>query len=431
MFSDNEVDDAIKNRKGNIPLQEGIFGKDFFKNNNKDYARNTCIDNKEYYVDISDDGFVGKGSYGVARKGKYISLKDGKIKDGIIKIIISQQYKKNSELNEIKIGIEASKLCPEAVVDIELLNKCDILSNLNIKIDKKNKTKDLIIIGMEEGIPLYRYIAPAHELKHVKMSAIEACDRFNLNGFFHNDIKPKNMIVVKRNKVNTAVLIDFGKARYMNAVSYMDSSKKYITRDFSLTNPPFDSFYLSLTFFKYDSMFFDIVLKYYFILMACGIKQEELETIYSSFNHYNLNNVVYKFYKKVFDNNISLVNIPDVYIKYANNRKISIAANKNNIKKTIIPTPVTLENLRNELSHIGSIKKSKIPTRVSLEKLRTDTKHKISDKNKPVCSPDRKKKNSDDLTLKEAKLLCKKNGIIQTGNKKEICDRLLRKKLVI
>ena len=416
MFSDNEVDDKVKNRKNNISLYSNIFGKEFKHNKNKkEYARNTCIRNKEYDVDISPGGFVGMGSFGVARTGKYISLKDGKIKDGIIKVIVARKHKNklHGELQEIKIGIEASMMCPEAVVDVELLNRCDVLAGLNYSADKVNQSEDLIIIGMEKGIDLNKYIQVnyknTNKIVKVAMSAIEACDRFNLHGFFHNDIKQTNIIVVKRNNIDTAVLIDFGKTEYMNSIRYLGANKKYVVRDFSLINPPFDSFYLSLMLFGQSNIFFDILLKYYFILLACGITQDELEKIYTSFAHYNLQKKLFKFYKKLFDENISSLVIPAACIKYVKDRKVAIVKLNQIMKNTLIPEPITVDKLRRELIGV----------------------HKNKNKNnKPVCSSNRKTKNSNELTLKEAKLLCKNNNLIQSGNKKEICDRLSGMKLV-
>ena len=201
---------------------------------------------------------------------------------------------------ELKLGIEAYKLIPNCVVEIEFINKCDLLTT-NIMPDVSSSTNEILIIGMEKGtnnlrVELNKHINDVTKFKKVISKALKACDTFNKYGFLHRDIKLENIIIVNRNGNESPVLIDFGLTTYMTNINNLSNGIIVDTNLSTYQNPPLDSFYLCFhiysTYNKYiylKSIIFDLTYKYYSIIRKLGIDDTSIKNINkSTFDHYNL-----------------------------------------------------------------------------------------------------------------------------------------------
>ena len=304
-MQDNNVDDLVKNRKQNINLQNFFVKPEsihFFKARPgfDFYARNTCIHNNEFTIDERLKSYNGSGSSGVVRDGEYISSSTGTIKKASIKVVIANKRNIARDLLELKLGIEAYKLIPNCVVEIEFINKCDLLTT-NIMPDVSSSTNEILIIGMEKGtnnlrVELNKHINDVTKFKKVISKALKACDTFNKYGFLHRDIKLENIIIVNRNGNESPVLIDFGLTTYMTNINNLSNGIIVDTNLSTYQNPPLDSFYLCLhiysTYNKYiylKSIIFDLTYKYYSIIRKLGIDDTSIKNINkSTFDHYNL-----------------------------------------------------------------------------------------------------------------------------------------------
>ena len=211
-------------------------------------ARSTCLHNKILDVDETREGYIAEGSGGVARKGTYV--KNGVRVDGVIKLILKNKMSYD-DINEVKVALEVQRVVPGYVIQIDILERCEVLDS-EILPDKVNKENDLLLIGMERGIDSVAKLCnravkgkfPENELKELIKQSLKACYEYNCAGFFHRDIKPGNMVVVERQGKKQAVLIDFGYTTYMSNV------ENYTTHGFRqyTHNPPFDAMYLGLFF---------------------------------------------------------------------------------------------------------------------------------------------------------------------------------------
>ena len=304
-MQDNNVDDLVKNRKQNINLQNFFVKPEsihFFKARPSldFYARNTCIHNNEFTIDERLKSYNGSGSSGVVRDGEYISASTGIIKKASIKVVIANKRNIARDLLELKLGIEAYKLIPNCVVEIEFINKCDLLTSTALWPDETSSTNEILIIGMEKGtnnlrVELNKHINDVIKFKKVISKALTACDKFNKYGFLHRDIKLENIIIVNRNGNESPVLIDFGLTTYMTNVNNLIDGRIVDTNLSTYQNPPLDSFYLCLhlsTYNKYiylKSIIFDLTYKYYTIIRKLGIDDSLIKSINkSTFDNYKL-----------------------------------------------------------------------------------------------------------------------------------------------
>jgi hypothetical protein len=234
------------------------------------------------------------------RDGEYISASTGIIKKASIKVVIANKRNKARDLLELKLGIEAYKLIPNCVVEIEFINKCDLLTSTALWPDEISSTNEILIIGMEKGtnnlrVELNKHINDVIKFKKVISKALTACDKFNKYGFLHRDIKLENIIIVNRNGNESPVLIDFGLTTYMTNVNNLIDGRIVDTNLSTYQNPPLDSFYLCLhlsTYNKYiylKSIIFDLTYKYYTIIRKLGIDDSLIKSINkSTFDNYKL-----------------------------------------------------------------------------------------------------------------------------------------------
>ena len=254
------------------------------------YARSTCFHNNIMDVDESTSGFIAEGSGGVARKGIYV--KNGVRMNGVIKLVLKKKMS-YFDLQEVKIALEVQRVVPDYVIETNILERCDILDSITMP-DLINTEKDLLLIGMEQGInsvagEIKRGLSEDN-LKQLIKKSLKACYEFNCAGFFHRDIKPANMVVVERKGRQEPVLIDFGETVYMSTV-YDYSTGIY--RNYNTTKPPFDAMYLGL-FFLRDVNNLNVSIytikklqRYYEILMHLEPRFKEINS--RIFDHYSLN----------------------------------------------------------------------------------------------------------------------------------------------
>ena len=326
-MNDNPVDDSIINRKSkNINIKK-LFNKptqNHFLNYSTQsyYTRNTCLDNREFSINLKRDGYVGEGSYGVARKGKYMS--GSTIKSGIIKIIINGDDNQD-EFNELKYGIEANMIVPNSVVSFELIEKCNLLKNskyIHGHNDVIIPTNEILIIGMEEGSDFSTRLESLLDANNVVGferlldEALFTCDEFNKNGFFHRDMKPGNIIISTRDGTVKPILIDFGHTCYMKKIENITIGR---LDDLSSSNPPLDSFFLLLFIDRhYNSasvadIIFNKMIKYYSILRYLRMYDTDIEHInYYLFYAYKLNENFSNFLNKIKKNGIRISRTPDI-----------------------------------------------------------------------------------------------------------------------
>ena len=544
-MKDNYVDDVSVNRNiENINVRKIFKNSDkihLLQHNKRYFARTTCFDNKEFKVNLNNDGYVDEGSSGVARRGLY---KVGPIiKSGIIKIIINDK----NDVGEFKYAIESNIIVPDSVVSLDLIEKCDLLQKFKYipgKNDSIYPQDEILIIGMEEGgdfsTQLYSSISTNNtiEFENLIEGALLTCDNFNKHGFFHRDIKPQNIIIVKRNGIQKPVLIDFGNTCYMKKIS---STGRII--DLSAINPPLDSFFLLLYIDRYytnaaprsiKNIIFNKMVKYYSILRSLGMTNIDIENINKYLlDAYMINENFSDFLKKINQDGIRIIETPAIHQivedRLSNSVHTINTLNNTEIKFSQENKLITLKNALNSFiarresnsSPISSRRSSPVsikrsPLVMSSKKyppgvgnnilkdmkwpadpyfLKVSKKVKESKKqntkyqpsiyspskyiespskyipgkykmprhgNSPVLSTtvrpsnspkyikleryviphgdnimyenkankslkhcfDRKRKNGDDLTTKEAQDLCKLNGLNHTGSKKILCDRL-------
>ena len=365
MINTDEYLSADKDQDVNINVRELFSGKEkptinYFleKNLNKEYSiRNFCIHNNELDIDESDEGYIAQGKCGVVRKGRVISP-DGSHEDLIFKIFISHKVHP-VELEEIKYTVELNKLLPDCVIKIKFIERCNILESSNNNVSMWSDNKEIILLGMEQGIStLDSYLLSVEhdidEFERVLSLALDTCDKINRSGYFHRDIKPVNIVIVNRNGINVPVLIDFGAMCYMSNID-----KKYNLSD---KNPPLDSFYLALhmlyTFEPVKSvrpicLYF--AFKFYKILMFYLYDDINIKNINDHFfNHYfntppgsdYFGNVFLKYFKK-FGEPIDFIPIEDI-TRYIHNRV------KTTIEKSL--DSVEIKNYNNSSSLFDIIK---------------------------------------------------------------------------
>jgi hypothetical protein len=380
-MKDNYVDDVSVNR--NI---ENINVKKIFKNpdkihllqhNKRYFARNTCFDNKEFNVNLNNDGYVEEGSSGVARRGLY---KVGPIiKSGIIKIIINNK----NDVDEFKYAIESNIIVPDSVVSLDLIEKCDLLQKFKYipgKNDSIYPRDEILIIGMEEGgdfsTQLYSCISTNNtiEFENLIEGALITCDNFNKHGFFHRDIKPQNIIIVKRNGFQKPVLIDFGNTCYMKKIS----SNGRMT-DLSAINPPLDSFFLLLYIDRYytnaaprsiKNIIFNKMIKYYSILRSLSMTNIDIENINKYLlDAYMINENFSDFLKKINQDGIQIIETPDIHQivedRSSNSFHIINTLNNTEIKFSQENKLITLKNELNSFIARRESKSSPISSRRS------------------------------------------------------------------
>ena len=324
-MKDNYVDDVSVNRNiENINVRKIFKNSDkihLLQHNKRYFARNTCFDNKEFKVNLNNDGYVDEGSSGVARRGLY---KVGPIiKSGIIKIIINDK----KDVDEFKFAIESNIIVPDSVVSLDLIEKCDLLQKFKYipgKNDPIYPQDEILIIGMEEGgdfsKQLYSCISTNNtiEFENLIEGALITCDNFNKHGFFHRDIKPQNIIIVTRNGISKPVLIDFGNTCYMKKIS---STGRII--DLSAINPPLDSFFLLLYIDRYytnaaprsiKNIIFNKMVKYYSILRSLGMTNIDIENINKYLlDAYMINENFSDFLKKINQDGIRIIETPAIH----------------------------------------------------------------------------------------------------------------------
>jgi len=155
-MQNNKIDDSVKNRSQNINLNNFFVKPDtihFFKARagNQYYARNTCFHNDEFTIDERLESYSGSGSSGVVRDGEYISS-NGTIKSGSIKVFISNKINIRRDLLELKIGIEANRLVHNSVVEIEFVNKCDLLTSDIIPDEISSNISTILIKEVESNL---------------------------------------------------------------------------------------------------------------------------------------------------------------------------------------------------------------------------------------------------------------------------------------
>lgn len=314
-----------------INLREFFSGKtrptiNYYFERNPDreyYIKNSCIHNDLLDIDESEEGYIAQGKCGVVRKGWFISA-DGSRKDVILKIFISSILN-TVELEEIKYAIELNKLMPDYVIKILFIEKCDLLNSETG--DNVNGKKEIIILGMEQGISnLSSYLLSVehnlHEFERVLSLALDACDSINRSGYFHRDIKPANVVIVNRNGINVPVLIDFGAMCYMSNIDQL--------YNLSDRNPPLDCFYLSLhILYMFEKikhlrpLCLHYAFKFYRILrfyIPGDIHIKNINTFF--FNHY-------------FDNPTGSDYVDNVFLKYFTKSGASMDVNKNDTEKYI------------------------------------------------------------------------------------------------
>ena len=329
-MQNNKIDDSVFNRSRNINLNNFFVkpqSNHFFKARAGEqyYARNTCFHNDEFTIDERLESYNGSGSSGVVRDGEYISS-NGTIKSGSIKVFISNKINIRRDLLELKMGIEANRLTHNSVVEIEFVNKCDLLTS-DIIPDEISSNNEIIIIGMERGLNNLRVELNKHthnikKFKSIISKAANACDMFNKYGFFHRDIKLENMIIVNRNGIEYPVLIDFGNTTYMDSINNLiDGRIVYVNLSDFNQNPPLDAFYLCLDiysrYYKYHNLrstIFEVTYKYYIIIRKLGLDDDIIKNISkSSFDNYNLGSSMI-----LFLDSIPMVDRNKIYINDLN-----------------------------------------------------------------------------------------------------------------
>jgi serine/threonine protein kinase len=447
----NEIDDYIINRKSNKSIRKLYKKKHPKILQIKDmYIRNTCLHNKIFNVD--EKKYISEGSYGVTYLSDFIHA-DGEYKDGIVKLLVQ----KNSNLNvllELKYLIELNRMIPESVVKLELIERCEIIESGG-KSDIVNKQENFIIIGMEKGIcDLYDYYKKIenddNEFMRISSLVMEACNSMNFVGYYHGDIKPSNIIIAARNRINVPLIIDFGFTRYMNTSGVLSSF------------PPVDSILFGLHVLKKlkltnkENLIFRVNLlinKFYLVMLKLGVS-DKFFLLYCNHHltHYNLINIFNEFkfniikYGLPTDLNIVEMNMYVVnrHIDNIERLRIDVPSKinsidffkilKNELKLSQPPIPIAPSGADNQCNCIvkktGSKCKNKVKTIDGYCLVHSNCKQRFSggDEVPPInrlryCY-NIKKKNGNDIGLKEAKEMCKKNGLDISGNKNKLCDRL-------
>lgn len=329
----------------------------------------SCVHNKK--INVHENSTVSHGGFGITKLATY--KKNGIKYNGISKTIIIHSNEEEQLLMEVKLNIHAMKLVPDSVINLDLILKCNISGRVN-------KDRKILVLGMEKGImdlmSWLQYLNGGYEkalssktprrnidiieddYKYIISSAIECCMNFNNAGFFHNDIKPANIVIVERNGVRKCVLIDFGNSDYMNSYT-MSTSNQPNLKNF----PPIDCYYLLLFIIKYKlwvsdqtrDFIYDLILKIFFIMiLVCKFTTEEIEkNINYSYYFSGMTAQIGDFLTYVNNKSNDSLYISTLYKSandFKNNR--NIADIKNNLNNTMISVR-TIQDAENEINFLN------------------------------------------------------------------------------
>ena len=372
---DIEVDEADSKqiRFDNYFMDEN---DNFFLGTADEFPRGTtfnssCVHNKK--INVHENSTVSHGGFGITKLATY--KKNGINYNGISKTIITNSNEEEKLLSEVELNIHAMKLVPESVIHLDLILKCNISGRVN-------KDRKILVLGMEKGImdmmswlnhlnggyekaltsktPRRNIDIVEEDYKYIISSAIECCMNFNNAGFFHNDIKPANIVIVERNGVRKCVLIDFGDADYMNSYSMLTSTQP------NLKNlPPIDCYYLLLFIMKYKlwvsdqtrDFIYDLILKFFFIMiLVCKFTTEEIENnfYYSYYLSSGISSQIKDFLTYVNNKSTDSLYISTLY-KAANDFKTNrnMVDIKNNLTNTMFSVR-TIQDAENEINSLNA-----------------------------------------------------------------------------
>jgi len=329
----------------------------------------SCVHNKK--INVHENSTVSHGGFGITKLATY--KKNGINYNGISKTIIIDRNEEEQLLTEVKLNIHAMKLVPDSVIKLDLILKCNISGRVN-------KDKKILVLGMEKGImdlmswlqhlnggyeraltsktPSRHIDIVEADYKYIISSAIECCMNFNNAGFFHNDIKPVNIVIVERNGVRKCVLIDFGNSDYMNSyalTSYQPNLKNL---------PPIDCYYLLLFIMKYKlwvsdqtrDFIYDLILKIFFIMiLVCKFTTYEIEKN-KNYSYYfsGMSTQIRDFLTYVNNKSNDSLYISTLY-KAANafKKNRNMADIKNNLNNTMFRVR-TIQDAENEINSLNA-----------------------------------------------------------------------------
>ena len=210
------------------------------------YVRDSCLANANFNVDPEKPSVFQRKHYlknnekvannfSTTSPGKFKPA-DGTDEDVIIKTILASNI---DALYDFKYNAEAYSLIPDYISQIKMLDKCSIFST------NGTMQRDRLIVVVIENMKSFKQemediylkakdnpVANVNKFSKLLDGLVKACDAFNNCGFFHKNLKYKNIGIGKKDRV---VLTDFMEAGYIEDLkgsNHLDNK------------PPLNSFYI-------------------------------------------------------------------------------------------------------------------------------------------------------------------------------------------
>jgi hypothetical protein len=224
------------------------------------YVWNTCTSNKDFRVSEKTESpvdYLIHENYNKNNKNieSFTTIRRGVIKrptgtqDQIFIKMIAAHDKYS--LDDVKYNVEAYSVIPKHISSIEMLNACDVIDSRDGKI---SQDENIIIVGMEilsdfKEILIKYYKSNHEEFKKMIKQLLDSCDKFNQYGFFHTNLKYKNIGLSSKNHNDAkmhVVLTDF-----TETVPIENINSDKITKEVLLAvKPPLNSFYICIYIIK-------------------------------------------------------------------------------------------------------------------------------------------------------------------------------------
>jgi hypothetical protein len=257
-MNDSKFDNINDKSRHNIYKSSGYFTSTpgFFPSlahpTDNVYVRDSCLANEKFKVDPEKPSAFQRKHYlknnekvdnnfSTTSQGKFKSS-DGEDKDVIIKTVLASNI---DALYDFKYNAEAYSLIPDYISEIKMLDKCGIFStNGTVQRDKlivvvienmksfKQEIEDIYLKAADNAV------TDVNKFSKLLDGLVKACDAFNNCGFFHKNLKYKNIGIGKKDRV---VLTDFIEAGYIQDLKGSENLDK---------NPPLNSFYICVYLLK-------------------------------------------------------------------------------------------------------------------------------------------------------------------------------------